>query len=146
MGRELVCVAAVDVVLSSDGRTAQFQFVKADGRTSFIDVPAHQVGAFAQLVQQALSGLYEKATPGRSCEQQGGNPPEKMTAFSFKNVRDVTRVEAHSLFGMSILSLLSEETKLDFSLNNQMLRDIIDRLKAMEAQAAATDRNGTSAS
>jgi len=127
MGHQFV--TAVDVALSGDGEVAQLQFVKADGRATFVDVPAAQAGALMLDIQHALGGLVSKDLPN--------GPNKKATAHNLNEIRRVSRVDANSVLGMSVLSLLlASGAKLDFALDRRTLRDVIARLQELEAEMA----------
>lgn len=97
---------------SPDGRVTQLQFVRADGRTSYIDILTAHSGHFLASMQNALAG-----------RPPGELPPARPASGH------VTKAEVTQVSGQAALNFaLASGQRLDLTIEREVLSDMIDEL------------------
>lgn len=113
-------IVQIESARSPDGLITQLQFIRADGRTSYIDIPTLRVKSFLASLQNALAGRPSDELPAPCPLAEVGR------------VVDVARVDAAIEEGQPRLKLtLASGEGLGLNLDSERVSDAIDALLAL---------------
>jgi hypothetical protein len=118
-------LTAVNARLSSDGAVAQLEFLRANGKSAYVDFPAAATGTVLLNIEQALGRLFEMQRAALR-----GQDPRAFFAIGAKHVEKIQGAVAQ---GKAVVSFaLKSNVRLDFALDRTQVRGLIDWLQEVE--------------
>jgi hypothetical protein len=116
----------IGATLSADGKVAQLNLVNENGKKAFIQFPTSTAGTVLLDIEQALGQLFEKQRV-----MLKGEDPRCFFGVCNKNV---VKIQGAIAEGHPVVSfVLKSDLRLDFVLDRNLLRGLIEWLQDVEA-------------